>query len=57
MELLMSTPNMGIITLLLLTVMIFFQVIIHNTTESKRFERLNSKLKDLERKLEELNSK
>ncbi len=51
MELLMSTPNLGIITLLMLAVMIFFQVIIHNTQENKRFKEIQDRLKEIEDKL------
>jgi hypothetical protein len=57
MELLMSTPNLGIITLLVLAMMIFFQVIIHNTKETKRFDQLNEHMKRLEEKIEKLGSK
>lgn len=57
MELLMSTPNVGIITLLLLTVMIFFQVIIHNSMETKRFNQLKEQMRRLEEKIEKLTSK
>ena len=57
MELLMSSPNVGIITLLVLAVMIFFQVIIHNTQEKKRFNQLNEQIKRLEEKMEKLTSK
>ena len=52
MELLMSTPNLGIITLLMLAVMIFFQVIIHNNQETKRFKELKAQIRKLEKKLE-----
>jgi len=54
MNLLMSTPNLGIITLLMLTVMIFFQVIIHNSQEKKRFNKMEEQLKKLEEKLDKL---
>lgn len=47
----MSTPNLGIITLLMLAVMIFFQVIIHNTQENKRFKEIQDRLKEIEDKL------
>ncbi len=57
MDLLMSTPNMGIITLLMLAVMIFFQVIIHNSQETKRFKKIEEQLKKLEEKLDKLNDK
>ncbi len=57
MDLLMSTPNMGIITLLMLAVMIFFQVIIHNSQETKRFNKIEEQLKKLEEKLDKLNDK
>ena len=57
MELLMSTPNLGIITLLMLAVMIFFQVIIHNTQETKRFKKLEEQMKRMEGKLDKLNQK
>ena len=53
----MSTPNMGIITLLMLAVMIFFQVIIHNSQETKRFKKIEEQLKKLEEKLDKLNDK
>ena len=53
----MSTPNMGIITLLMLAVMIFFQVIIHNSQETKRFNKIEEQLKKLEEKLDKLNDK
>jgi cell division protein FtsB len=56
MELLMTTPNMGIITLLILAVVIFFQVIIHNTQETKRFNQLNDQIRKLEEKIEKLTS-
>jgi len=51
MELLMSSPNLGIITLLMLAVMIFFQVIIHNAQESKRYKKLEEQLKNIEEQL------
>ena len=51
MNLLMSTSNLGIITLLMLAVMIFFQVIIHNTQESRRFKEIQDRLKAIEDKL------
>jgi len=51
----MSTPNLGIITLLMLAVMIFFQVIIHNNQETKRFNKMEEQLKKLEEKLDKLN--
>ena len=54
MNLLMSTPNLGIITLLMLAVMIFFQVIIHNSQETKRFNKMEEQLKTLEEKLDKL---
>ena len=57
MELLMSTPNLGIIALVILAVMIFFQVIIHNTKETKRFNQLNAHINRLEEKIEKLTSK
>ena len=57
MVLLMSTPNMGIITLLMLAVMIFFQVIIHNGQETKRYNKIVEQLKRLEEKLEKLRQK
>jgi len=56
MNLLMSTPNLGIITLLMLAVMIFFQVIIHNNQETKRFSKMEEQLKKLEEKLDKLSS-
>ena len=52
----MSTPNLGIITLLMLAVMIFFQVIIHNNQETKRFSKMEEQLKKLEEKLDKLSS-
>ena len=57
MVLLMSTPNLGIITLLMLAVMIFFQVIIHNGQETKRYNKIVEQLKRLEEKLEKLRQK
>jgi hypothetical protein len=57
MEILMTAPNLGIITLLMLAVMIFFQVIIHNSKETKRFKELNEHIKQLEEKIEKLTSK
>ena len=57
MELLMSTPNLGIIALVILAVMIFFQVIIHNSQETKRFNQLNEHINRLEEKIEKLTSK
>ena len=57
MVLLMSTPNMGIITLLMLAVMIFFQVIIHDGQETKRYNKIVEQLKTLEEKLEKLRQK
>ena len=54
MEILMSTPNLGIITLLMLAVMIFFQVLIHNTAETKRFNKLEEQLNNLQEKLKKL---
>ena len=57
MHLLMSTPYLGIITLLILAVMIFFQVIIHNTQESRRFKEIQDRLKAIEDKLKTIEQK
>ena len=57
MELLMSSPNLGIITLLILAVMIFSQVIIHNTRETKRFNKMEEHLNRLEEKLNKAEAK
>ena len=56
MELLLTSPNLGIITLLMLAVMIFFQVIIHNNQETKRYNKMEEQLKKLEEKLDQLSA-
>ena len=53
----MSSPNLGIITLLMLALMIFFQVIIHNTQETKRYKKINEQLNKLEEKLNKAEEK
>jgi hypothetical protein len=57
MEILMTSPNLGIITLLMLAVMIFFQVIIHNSQEKKRFRKLEEQLRKQEEMIEKLSEK
>lgn len=57
MELIMTIPNVGITFLIIILVMVFFQVIIHNTQESKRYKRILEQMNRLEKKLEQLNRK
>ncbi|NQU35720.1 MAG: hypothetical protein HQ521_21030 [Bacteroidetes bacterium] len=57
MELIMTVPNVGITFLIILLVVVFFQVIIHNTQESKRYKRLLEQMNRLEKKLDKLNNK
>lgn len=54
MELIMATPSIGITFLIILLVMVFFQVIIHNSQESKRNKRLVEQMNRLEKKLDQL---
>lgn len=51
METLMATPSVGITFLIVFVVVIFFQVIIHNTQENKRFKKLEEQLKNIEEQL------
>lgn len=48
MELLWAGPSVGITFLIVLVVVIFFQVIIHNIQENKRFKEIQEQLKRLE---------
>ena len=48
----MTDPKIGIVVLLVLVVMVFFQVIIQNKRETKRFNKLIERIGEIEKKLE-----
>ena len=54
MNLLLAVPEVGITFLIVLLVMVFFQIIIHNGQETKRFKKLVEELKLLNEKIEKL---
>ena len=51
MNLLFAAPQTGITFLIVLLVVVFFQVIIHNAQETKRFKKLDERLRRIEDKL------
>lgn len=53
----LASQNFGITVLIVLLVVVFFQVIIHNAQESKRYKRMEERLNQLEDKIGKLISK
>ena len=51
MVLLLASPQIGITFLIILLVAVFFQVIIHNSQENKRFKEIQERLKNIEDKM------
>lgn len=56
MELIMAMPRAGITFLIVLLIAVFFQVIIHNARETKRYNKIKEQLNRMENEINNLKS-